>query len=80
MAAGVCLAAFRGLPSGVRCLPAGTVEMVSGADIRRKRIEGGMEQQSGLSVSHEAIYQAIYALPRGELRRDLIVSLRATSS
>ena len=31
---------------------------------RRKRIERGMEQQSGLSVSHEAIYTAIYALPR----------------
>lgn len=48
-------------------------EQISG---RRKRIEGGMEQQSGLSVSHEAIYQAIYALPRGELRRELIASLR----
>jgi IS30 family transposase len=31
----------------------------------RKRIEGGMEQQSGLSVSHEAIHTAIYALPGG---------------
>jgi hypothetical protein len=31
-----------------------------------------MEQRSGLRVSHEAIYSAIYALPRGELRRELI--------
>ena len=35
-----------------------------------------MEQQSGLRVSHEAIYTAIYALPRGELRRELIACLR----
>ena len=28
--------------------------------------------QSGMQVSHEAIYTAIYALPRGELRRELI--------
>jgi transposase, IS30 family len=48
-------------------------EQISG---RRKRIEGGMERQSGLSVSHEAIYTAIYALPRGELRRELIACLR----
>lgn len=43
---------------------------------RRKRIEGGMEQHSGLVVSHEAIYHAIYALPRGELRRELTLCLR----
>ena len=48
-------------------------EQISG---RRRRIEGGVEQQSGLSVSHEAIYAAIYALPRGELRRELIACLR----
>ena len=48
-------------------------EQISG---RRKRIEGGMEKQSGLRVSHEAIYTAIYALPRGELRRELIACLR----
>jgi IS30 family transposase len=48
-------------------------EQISG---RRKRIEGGMAQQSGLLVSHEAIYTAIYALPRGELRRELIACLR----
>jgi IS30 family transposase len=48
-------------------------EQISG---RRKRIEAGMEQQSGLRVSHEAIYTAIYALPRGELRRELISYLR----
>ncbi len=35
-----------------------------------------MEAASGLAVSHEAIYTAIYALPRGELRRELIASLR----
>lgn len=43
---------------------------------RRKRMEAGMEKPSGLSVSHEAIYTAIYALPRGELRRELIGCLR----
>lgn len=43
---------------------------------RRKRIEGGVEQQAGLSVSHEAIYAAVYALPRGELRRELLACLR----
>jgi IS30 family transposase len=48
-------------------------EQISG---RRKRIEGGMEERSGLSVSHETIYAAIYALPRGELRRELIACLR----
>jgi len=48
-------------------------EQISG---RRKRIEGGLGVQSGLMVSHEAIYTAIYALPRGELRRELIASLR----
>ena len=48
-------------------------EQISG---RRKRIEADMEQQSGLRVSHEAIYTAIYALPRGELRRELISYLR----
>ena len=48
-------------------------EQISG---RRKRMEAGLEQPSGLSVSHEAIYRAIYALPRGELRRELIACLR----
>ncbi len=35
-----------------------------------------MEQQSGAQISHEAIYTAIYVLPRGELRRELIACLR----
>jgi IS30 family transposase len=48
-------------------------EQVSG---RRKRMEAGVQQPSGLSLSHEAIYTAIYALPRGELRRELISCLR----
>jgi IS30 family transposase len=48
-------------------------EQISG---RRKRVKNGMEQSSGLTISHEAIYTAIYALPRGELRRDLIACLR----
>ena len=48
-------------------------EQISG---RRKRIEGGVGQESGLLVSHEAIYTAIYAIPRGELRRELVSFLR----
>ncbi len=48
-------------------------EQISG---RRKREEPGMERRSGLRMSHEAIYAAIYALPRGELRRELIGCLR----
>jgi len=48
-------------------------EQISG---RRKREEVGMERPSGLRVSHEAIYAAIYALPRGELRRELVGCLR----
>ena len=43
---------------------------------RRTRIEGGVEQQASVAVSHEAIYAALYALPRGELRRELIACLR----
>ena len=42
---------------------------------RRKRLEDGTEVSSGLRVSHEAIYQAIYAVPRGELRRELLACL-----
>ena len=37
---------------------------------------GGLEQTSGLTVSHETIYLAIYALPRRKLRRELVVCLR----
>jgi len=48
-------------------------EQISG---RRKRMEAGLEKVSGVSVSHETIYAAIYALPRGELRRELIGCLR----
>ena len=44
-------------------------EQISG---RRRRMENGMEQASGLRVSHEAIYTALYALPCGELRRELL--------
>ena len=39
---------------------------------RRKRLEDGADMSSGLRVSHEAIYQAVYAVPRGELRRELL--------
>jgi IS30 family transposase len=39
---------------------------------RRKRLEEGTELSSGLRVSHEAIY----AVPRGELRRELLACLR----
>ena len=48
-------------------------EQISG---RRQRMKDGMVEQSGVTVSHEAIYRAIYALPRGELRRELIACLR----
>ena len=48
-------------------------EQISG---RRKREQVGMSCPSGLRVSHEAIY----ALPRGELRRELIGCLRAAAS
>src|SRR3954467_3544377 len=43
---------------------------------RRKRLEEGTELSSGLRVPHEAIYQAVYAVPRGELRRELLACLR----
>lgn len=43
---------------------------------RRKGMVNGMEHPSGLRVSHEAIYTALYALPRGELRRALLSGLR----
>ena len=43
---------------------------------RRRRIEDGVEQQADTAISHEAIYAALYALPRGELRRELIACLR----
>jgi IS30 family transposase len=43
---------------------------------RRKRLEDGTDMSSGLPVFHEAIYQAIYAVPRGELRRELLACLR----
>ena len=48
-------------------------EQISG---RRKRMENGIEHSSGLRVSHEAIYTALHALPRGELRRELLSYLR----
>jgi IS30 family transposase len=48
-------------------------EQISG---RRKREGAGMECPSGFRVSHEAIDAAIYALPRGELRRELVGCLR----
>jgi len=48
-------------------------EQISG---RRKRMENGMERPSGLRVSHEAIYTALYALPRSELRPELLSFLR----
>jgi IS30 family transposase len=40
--------------------------------IAGQRLEDGADMSSGLRMSHEAIYQAIYAVPRGELRRELL--------
>ena len=40
------------------------------------RLKRQYPQQSHLQVSHETIYTAIYAVPRGELRKDLVDSLR----
>jgi IS30 family transposase len=51
----------------------GSPEQIAG---RRKRLEDGTEVLSRLRVSHEAIYQALYAVPRGELRRELLACLR----
>src|SRR4051794_10700308 len=48
-------------------------EQISG---RRKRLEDDGEASSGLAVSHEAIYQTIHALPRGELKKELLACLR----
>src|SRR3954447_15796504 len=48
-------------------------EQISG---RRKRMEDDGEASSGLAVSHEAIYQTIHALPRGELKKELLTCLR----
>jgi len=48
-------------------------EPISG---RRLRIEGEEIMESGLDVSHETIYAVLYALPRGELRRELLADLR----
>lgn len=48
-------------------------EQISG---RRKRMEDDVEASSGLAVSHEAIYQTIHALPRGELKKELLACLR----
>src|SRR3954466_4831806 len=39
---------------------------------RRKRLEDGTEMSSGLQVSHEAIYEAASAVPRGQLPRELL--------
>src|ERR687898_1927125 len=47
-------------------------EQISG---RRKRMEDDGEASSGLAVSHEAIYQTIHALPRGELKKELLACL-----
>jgi len=51
----------------------GSPEPISG---RRLRIEGEEIMESGLDVSHETIYTVLYALPRGELRRELLADLR----
>jgi transposase, IS30 family len=39
-------------------------------------MEDGVDVSSGLRISHETIYQAIYVVPRGKLRRELLAGLR----
>jgi IS30 family transposase len=39
-------------------------------------MEDDVEASSGLAVSHQAIYQTIHALPRGELKKELLACLR----
>jgi IS30 family transposase len=51
----------------------GSPEQIAGS---RQRLEDGAEVSSGLRVSHEAIDQAIDAVPRGERRRALLAGLR----
>ena len=48
-------------------------EQISG---RSARMENNEIVLSGLDVSHEAIYLAIYAMPRGALKKELIDCLR----
>src|SRR3954463_3534558 len=43
---------------------------------RRKRLEEGTELSSGLRGWQEAISGAVYAVPRGERRRELLACLR----
>src|SRR3954470_13195896 len=44
--------------------------------IAGKRMVDGVAVSSELPVSHEAIHQAIHAVPRGDLRRELLACLR----
>ena len=50
---------------------------------RPNRLKPGkpvFEAVAALAVSHEAIYQTIHALPRGELKKELLACLRQGAS
>ena len=64
-----------GQPPVCRGGEAAAAAVVAGADRRQTQAPGGGNGNVVWSTS-EAIYQAIYAVPRGELRRELLACLR----
>src|SRR3954451_14040098 len=64
-----------GQPSVCRGGEAAAAAVVARADRRETQASGG-GNGSVVRTTSEAIYQAIYAVPRGELRRELLACLR----
>jgi hypothetical protein len=64
-----------GQPAVCRGGEAAAAAVVAGADRREAQAPGGWNGHVVRTTS-EAIYQAIYAVPRGELRRELLACLR----
>src|SRR3954469_25107183 len=64
-----------GQPSVCRGGEAPAPTVVAGADRRETQAHGGWNG-GVIRTTSEAIYQAIYAVPRGELRRELLACLR----